>query len=62
MKNKDKIETKAEVKTFKFKVPKDFKDPLKVVTSEDSFDEMAVEEFNHYYNIYLGVPVTHEEV
>ena len=61
MKKNDKIETKTEVVTFKFKVPKNFKDPLKI-TNEDSFDEMAVEEFNHYYNIYLGVPVTHDEV
>ena len=60
MKTKDKIETKGKVVKLKFKVPKSFKDPLKT-TNEDSFDEMAVEEFNHYYNIYLGVPVTHDE-
>jgi len=59
MKTKDKIETKAEVVTFKFKVPKSFKDPLKV-TSEDSFDEMQCEEFSHYYNIHIGLPIKEE--
>jgi len=60
MTTKTKI-VKAEIVTFKFKVPKNFKDPLKV-TSEDSFDEMETEEFKHYYGIHLGVPVNTEEV
>ena len=55
---KDKIETKAEIVTFKFKVPKSYKDPLKTITNEDSFDEMETEEAKQYYNIFLGVPQT----
>lgn len=52
--------TKAEVKTFKFKVPKNYKDPLKITTNEDSFEEMEVEEWNHYYNLHIGLPIKEE--
>lgn len=57
---KNETDTKAEVKIFKFKVPKSYKDPLKTITSEDSFNELEVEEFNHYYGIHLGLPVKEE--
>jgi hypothetical protein len=60
MKTKEIIETKAEIVTLKFKVPKSFKDPLKIITNEDSFDEIGVEEWSHYYNIHIGLPVKEE--
>jgi hypothetical protein len=59
MKSKE-TNTKAEVKTFKFVVPKSFKDPLKTITSEDSFDEVGIEEWSHYYGIHIGLPVNEE--
>ena len=63
MKKNDKIKTKeesvkAEVITLKFKVPESFKDPL---DPNNSFEELEVEEFSHYYNIHLGVPVHNSE-
>jgi hypothetical protein len=58
----DTYDIHAEVVTFKFKVPKNFKDPLKTVTSEDSFDEIGVEEWSHYYNIHIGLPINTKEV
>jgi hypothetical protein len=53
-KNKIRRDTKGKIVTLKFKVPNDFKDPLLAV---NTFEEMEVEEFSHYYNIHLGVPM-----
>lgn len=42
----------------KFKLGKDFIDPL---DPEGSFEEIEVEEYSYYYGIHLGVPQKKEE-
>lgn len=56
------MKAKAEIVKLKFKVPKDFKDPLKTITNEDSFDEIEVEEWKHYYNLFIGCPINQDKV
>jgi len=40
-----------------FELKPEFKDPLEV----NDFDEIEVEEFPYYYNVFLGVPINNEE-
>jgi hypothetical protein len=43
----------------KFVLGKSFKDPLDPL---NVFEELEVEEFKYYYNVFLGVPVNKEEI
>ena len=57
MKKEKKIVT-GTIEEKHFKVDPTFKDPLDPI---NVFDEIEIEEYKAYYNVFLGIPVNQEE-